>query len=110
MDPPESSPVRTPYEVLGVSPDASPEEIRDAYWRLVRFHRTEGETAWTTTYLGEIQQSERVVSYPDRDKYHYDLDALRCACHGTGLTMSYNGDWGHPDNQKMVVFTRDADA
>ena len=35
--------VRNPYEVLGVSPDASPEEIRDAYWRLVRFHRTEGE-------------------------------------------------------------------
>jgi hypothetical protein len=22
--------------------------------------------------------------------------------------MSYEGDWGHPDNQKMVVFTRDA--
>ena len=36
-------------------------------------------------------------------------DTLRCACEGTGLTMSYGGDWGHPDNQKMVVFSREAD-
>jgi SAM-dependent methyltransferase len=57
----------------------------------------------------QIQQSERVVSFPDRDKYHYDLDTLRCAAQGTGLTMSYHGDWGHPDNQKMVVFSREAD-
>ena len=28
---------------------------------------------------------------------------------GTGLTMSYEGDFGHPDNQKMVVFVRAAD-
>src|SRR2546430_1172168 len=72
MDPPESSPVRTPYEVLGVSPDASPEEIRDAYWRLVRFHRTEGETAWTTTHLGEIQDAYELLSDPSR---RAELDA-----------------------------------
>jgi hypothetical protein len=34
---------------------------------------------------------------------------LRAACEGTGLTMSYAGDWEHPDNQKMVVFTREID-
>jgi SAM-dependent methyltransferase len=73
-----------------------------------RFYATIYENPQGKTYLGEIQQSERVVSYPDRDKYHYDLETLRCACEGMGLTMSYNGDWGHPDNQKMVVFTRDA--
>jgi SAM-dependent methyltransferase len=73
-----------------------------------RFYATIYENPQGKTYLGEIQQSERVVSYPDRDKYHYDLDTLRAACQGTGLTMSYGGDWGHPDNQKMVVFTRDA--
>ena len=58
--------VRNPYEVLGVSPDASSEEIRDAYWRLVRFHRTEGEAAWTPTHLGEIQDAYEVLSDPSR--------------------------------------------
>jgi hypothetical protein len=75
-----------------------------------RFYATIYENPNGKQFLGEIQQSERVVSYPDRDKYHYDLETLRCAAQGTGLTMSYNGDWGHPDNQKMVVFSRDADA
>ena len=74
-----------------------------------RFYATIYENPNGKQFLGEIQQSERVVSYPDRDKYHYDLDTLRCAAQGTGLTMSYSGDWGHPDNQKMVVFSRDAD-
>jgi SAM-dependent methyltransferase len=73
-----------------------------------RFYATIYENPQGKAYLGEIQQSERVVSYPDQDKYHYDLDTLRAACEGMGLTMSYAGDWGHPDNQKMVVFTRDA--
>ncbi len=74
-----------------------------------RFYATIYENPQGKQYLGEIQQSERVVSYYDRDKYHYDLETLRAACQGTGLTMSYNGDWGHPDNQKMIVFTRDDD-
>ena len=64
--------VRNPYEVLGVSPDASPEEIRDAYWRLVRFHRTEGEAAWMPTHLGEIQEAYEVLSDPSR---RAELDA-----------------------------------
>jgi SAM-dependent methyltransferase len=74
-----------------------------------RFYATIYENPQGKKFLGEIQQSERVVSYPDRDKYHYDLDTLRCACGGTGLKMSYGGDWRHPDNQKMVVFSREAD-
>jgi signal peptidase I len=73
MDPPDGpGAVRNPYEVLGVSPDASPEEIRDAYWRLVRFHRTEGETAWTATHLGEIQNAYELLSDPQR---RAELDA-----------------------------------
>jgi len=58
--------VRDPYEVLGVSPDASPDEIRDAYWRLVRFHREEGDAAWMPTHLGEIQDAYDVLSDPSR--------------------------------------------
>jgi hypothetical protein len=75
-----------------------------------RFYATIYENPQGKTHLGEIQQSERVSSYYDRDKYHYDLDTLRAACEGTGLILSYEGDWGHPDNQKMVVFTREGGA
>ncbi len=73
-----------------------------------RFYATIYENPQGKKYLGEIQQSQRVTSYYDRDKYHYDLETLGAACRGTGLTMSYAGDWGHPDNQKMVVFAREA--
>ena len=73
MDQPDGpSAVRDPYEVLGVSPDASQEEIRDAYWRLVRFHRTEGDSAWTATHLAEIQDAYDVLSDPLR---RAELDA-----------------------------------
>ena len=64
--------VRDPYEVLGVSPDASPDEIRDAYWRLVRFHREEGDAALMPTHLGEIQDAYDVLSDPSR---RAELDA-----------------------------------
>jgi len=74
-----------------------------------RFYATIYENPQGKSYLDDIQQSERVTSHYDRDSYHYDLETLRAACAGTGLTMSYVGDWGHPDNQKMVVFTREAD-
>jgi signal peptidase I len=72
MDPPDSPGVRTPYDVLGVSPDASSEEIRDAYWRLVRFYRTEAESAWTATHLGELQDAYELLSDPAR---RAELDA-----------------------------------
>jgi signal peptidase I len=64
--------VRNPYEVLGVSPDASPEEIRDAYWRLIRFHQLEGEPPRTPTHLGEIQDAYELLSDPSR---RAELDA-----------------------------------
>lgn len=72
-----------------------------------RFYATIYENPQGKGNLDELRQSERVVSHYDRDKFHYDLDALRWACEGTGLAVSYEGDWGHPDNQKMVVFTRE---
>jgi SAM-dependent methyltransferase len=74
-----------------------------------RFFATIYENPQGKAHLGDIQQSQRVTSHYDRDSYHYDLETLRAACVGTGLTLSYAGDWGHPDNQKMVVFSREAD-
>ena len=72
MDQPEGTSVRNPYEVLGVSPDASMDEIRDAYWRLVRFHRNEGDPAWKDTHLAEIQRAYELLSDPAR---RAELDA-----------------------------------
>ena len=74
-----------------------------------RFYATIYENPNGKKFLGSIQQSAGVVSYPDADKFHYDLDTLRSACEGTGLKMAYNGDWGHPDGQKMIVFSREDD-
>jgi SAM-dependent methyltransferase len=74
-----------------------------------RFYATIYENPQGKAYLGDIQQSKRVTSHYDRDSYHYDLETLHAACEGTGLKMTYAGDWGHPDNQKMVVFSREAD-
>src|ERR671931_1361803 len=66
MDPGAPRAVRNPYEVLGVNSSASMDEIRDAYWRLVRFHRTEGDPAWKTTHLEEIQEAYELLSDPAR--------------------------------------------
>ena len=74
-----------------------------------RFYATIYENPHGKKFLGSIQQSQGVTSYPDADKFHYDLETLSRACEGTGLKMSYNGDWGHPDGQKMVVFSREDD-
>jgi signal peptidase I len=81
MDPQATKPARNPYEVLGVSPDASTQEIRDAYWRLVRFYRTEADPSspWTTTHLEEIQQAYELLSDPVR---RADIDAGN---HGTAV-------------------------
>jgi signal peptidase I len=72
MDGPERTRTRNAYEVLGVSPNASTAEIRDAYWRLVRFHRTEGDPAWQSTHLAEIQSAYELLSDPER---RAELDA-----------------------------------
>jgi signal peptidase I len=67
MDPPDGQrAVRNPYEVLGVSPNASIQEIRDAYWRLVRFYRTEGDAAWAPAQLEEVQRAYELLSDPSR--------------------------------------------
>jgi signal peptidase I len=67
-DPNRPRAARNPYEVLAVSPNASTEEIRDAYWRLVRFYRTEGDPSspWTAAHLEETQEAYDALSDPSR--------------------------------------------
>jgi curved DNA-binding protein CbpA len=50
---------RDPYRVLGVSPGVSPEELHDAYRRLVNLHHPDhnGGSAESTQRFQEIQQA-----------------------------------------------------
>jgi len=72
-----------------------------------RFFATIFENPHGKLYVDDVRQSENAVTHYDRDFYHYDLDSLRFACEGTGLAFGYEGDWGHPNNSKMIVFTRE---
>src|SRR4029453_19560089 len=83
---------RNPYEVLGVSPDASQEEIRDSSCRLVRFPRMEGETEWTATHLAELQDAYEVLSDPFR---RAELDA------GNGISPAPPPEWPPPYPQAL---------
>ncbi len=75
MNPPDRpGAVRNAYEVLGVSANASLQEIRDAYWRLVRFYRTESDPAdpWTASHLEDVQGAYELLTDPTR---RAELDA-----------------------------------
>lgn len=52
-------------------------------------------------------QTPEITSYPDRDPYHHRLEDLRAACLGLPFSARLIGDWGHPRNQRLVVFERD---
>ena len=71
-----------------------------------RFYATIYENPNGKQFLGEIQQSERVVSYPDRDKYHYDLDTLRCAARGHGsddVVQRRLGTSRQPEDRRLLA-------
>lgn len=68
---------RTPYEVLGVAPDASAAEIRRAYVRLARDHHPDhhaegGEASRRVAErrMQEINDAWRVLGDPDRRSEH----------------------------------------
>jgi cyclopropane fatty-acyl-phospholipid synthase-like methyltransferase len=52
------------------------------------------------------QEPGRIVTYPDRNPYHYEFDVFAEMARRVGLRARYIGDWDHPRNQKMMVFTK----
>ena len=56
--------------------------------------------------LEPIRQSPQVVSYFDRDSYHYDVGAFEWICAGTSLAVRYLGGWNNPRNQKVLLFKK----
>jgi SAM-dependent methyltransferase len=47
---------------------------------------------------------EELVTYFDRDPYHYDVDTFRWICRDTRLDVTPMGEWGHPRDQRMLLF------
>jgi hypothetical protein len=45
-----------------------------------------------------------VISYSDKDPYHYLFSDLEFIAQELPLKIRYLGEWGHPRNQKMVLF------
>jgi signal peptidase I len=62
--------VRSLYEVLGVEPGASEDEIRDAYYRRLRFDDVETEEG--NAKMRELREAYEVLSDPDR-RHSYDV-------------------------------------
>ena len=46
------------------------------------------------------------ASYFDKDPFHYDFETFEWICEGTDLKATYMGNWNHPRDQKMLVFTK----
>ena len=46
------------------------------------------------------------ATYFDKDPYHYDYETFKWICEGTKLDVKYFGEWNHPRDQKMLVFTK----
>src|SRR5213595_571780 len=59
----ENATMRDPYAVLGVSRSASLAEIREAYWRQVRFHSMGTEPG---VRLQELREAYEILTDPSR--------------------------------------------
>src|SRR6478752_1674014 len=77
----------TPYEVLGVRPDVSHDELRRAYRRLAR--ETHPDTGGTAAAFQAVQQAWELVGDPE-DRARYDrgesvvVDAVAGGYDGAG--------------------------
>lgn len=56
-------------------------------------------------YDKELEQAMGIKTYPDTDPYHYTLGQLHDIASNSGWQIRVIGDFGHPRNQKMVLFT-----
>ena len=56
-------------------------------------------------YDNELEQEMGIKTYPDTDPYHYTEAQLHEVASNTGWQVQIIGDFGHPRNQKMALFT-----
>ena len=48
----------------------------------------------------------KIKSFFDKDPFHYDFEAFEWMTKKTQLDVTYIGDWNHPRDQKIMVFTK----
>lgn len=53
-----------------------------------------------------IPQISGGYTYLDKDPYHYSYHCFEDLSAYCGLNVDYIGDWSHPRNQKMLLFTK----
>lgn len=49
---------------------------------------------------------DSIVTYPDRDPYHYEFSVFAELADRVGLEAEYIGAWNHPRSQNLMVFHR----
>ncbi len=71
-----------------------------------KFYATFWENPKGKFHLEDIRQPGNKLTHFDADSFHYDLATFEWICEGTGLTVEHLGQWGHPQKQEMLVFTK----
>ena len=83
----------TPYEVLGVRPDATHDELRRAYRRLLR--ETHPDTGGTAAAFQAVQEAWELIGDPE-DRARYDrgesisVDAVAGDSAGGGFSATFH--------------------
>jgi hypothetical protein len=47
-----------------------------------------------------------MISFFDKDPFHYSFDIFEWICKDIDMKVDYIGEWNHPRNQKILVFTK----
>jgi hypothetical protein len=71
-----------------------------------RFYATFFENPGRRLSVSDIEEPDGFVAHLDRDPFFYDPDVFRWCVEGSALSCTLIGDWGHPRNQKMLLFTK----
>jgi len=77
-----------------------------------KFYATFGENPQGKFNLEPIEchptTGEKIITYFDKDPFHYDFGTFQWICEGTNLKVEYLGSWGHPrgTDSKMMLFTK----
>jgi SAM-dependent methyltransferase len=71
-----------------------------------RFYATFFENTGRRLSTSDIQELDGVVTHIDADPYFYDPDVFHWCVEGSTLRCELIGNWQHPRNQKMLLFTK----
>jgi len=105
---PKDSKIKDPYTVLGVSRDASPEAIRQAYKKLMRTNHPDrtGNTLETSTIMTDVKQAYDKLADPEaraeEDRILADDPLLAWLANPTGLYRKARGDSLYNDEDSQV--------